>query len=210
MIQYFIDIITNNLILSIATLLGALFGIWGIIDSQKSKKELRKYDYLFKIAEKNIDKDLTEDELDQLYKQKEEIQQKLDGLNNVIKNDIPLEAQKTVLLDRLKEDEKHLVHSYNNYNNTKKEYEQLSQVKTDIPDDILKEIELHIMPEYLIQQKNQKYMYMLTYISCITAFLSVIPIMRKISNLSILLSAYPLMRIFILKMPKNRKKGKHI
>ncbi len=208
MIQYIVKLITNNIILSIATLVGTLVGILGIVDSKKSKKELNKYEYLFKIAEKNIDRDLTTEELEQLHKQKKEIQQKLDGLNNIIQNDIPLEAQKTVLLDRLKEDEKYLVHSYNNYSNTKKEYEELLKTKTDIPKDILNEIEFHIMPEYLIQQKKQRYMSMLTYISYITAFLSIIPVVRSLGNFSIIFSAYPLIQIFILSMPKDKKKRK--
>lgn len=207
-VKNIINIITNGYILGIATLVGTLLGILGIIDSRKSKKELKKYDYLFSIAEKNIDKDLTTEELEQLHKQKEKIQQQLDRLNKVIKNDIPLEAQRTALLDRLKENEEHLVNSYNNYNNTKKEYEEISKIKTDIPTEILKEIELHIMPEYLVQKKIQKYMSMLTYISYASALLSIIPVGEVYGKFTIIFSIYPLIRIFIINLPKDKKKRK--
>ena len=82
-------------------MIGTIFGVWGFVNSRKSKKEIKRYEYLFQIADQNIDKNLSEEELDNLKKQKDEAQKKVESLNNIIKNDIPLEAQRTILADKL-------------------------------------------------------------------------------------------------------------
>lgn len=48
-------------------------------------------------------------------------------------------------------------------------------------------------------------MSMLTTISYVTAFLSVVPIFSDLSRYSILFTAYPLIRIIGLNMPKNKQ-----
>lgn len=204
-IKYILDIIQNNIILSVATLISTIFGIWGFINSRNSKKELKRFKYLFQLADQNIDKNLSEEELDNLKKQKDEAQEKIESLNKIIKNDIPLEAQRTILADKLKEQEISLGQSFEKYQKTKKEYEGIAQINNNIPDNILSEIENHIMPDYLIQQKRSRYMSMLTIISYVSAFLSVVPIVSVFGRFVILFSLYPLLMVFKLNLPKNKQ-----
>lgn len=189
----------ENTILGIVTIAGTLFGAISIFDARKSKKELEKYSYLFDLAEKNIDKTLTLDEINRLHEEKK-------AMDKIIKEEIPKQARITVLYDRLKADEEYLSSSYHRYKQTQKEYEQLQQEeKIEIPQNILNEIEHQILPDYLIKEQKQKFMSMLTTISYATAFLSVIPIFNWVGRYSILFTAYPLIRIIGLGMPKNRQ-----
>lgn len=188
-----------NIILGIVTIAGTLFGAISIYDARKSKKELEKYTYLFDLAEKNIDKSLTLEEINRLHEEKQ-------AMDKIIKEEIPRQARITVLYDRLKADEEYLSSSYHRYKQTQKEYEKLHQEeKIEIPKNILDEIEHQILPNYLIKEQRQKFMSMLTTISYATAFLSVIPIFSMLSRYSILFTAYPLIRIIGLDMPKGKQ-----
>ena len=150
-----------NAILGVVTIVGTLFGIISYADSKKSKKELEKYTYLFDLAEKNIDKKLTLEEIQRLHDEKKE-------MDKIVKEEIPRQARITVLYDRLKADEEYLSMSYNRYVETKKEYEKLqSENEVKIPQNILDEIEHQILPDYLIKEQKQKYMSMLTIISSV-------------------------------------------
>ena len=190
-----------NFILGIVTVVGTLFGAISIYEAKKSKKELERYTYLFELAEKNIDKDLTSEELKRLHAEKKE-------MDKIIKEEIPKQARITVLYDRLKADEEDLSSSYHRYKKTQKEYEELQQEKIEIPENILEEIEYQILPNYLLKEQTQKYISMLTIISYITAFISVIPIFGIISRYSILATVYPLIRIIGLNMPKSKDERK--
>ena len=177
-----------NVILGIATIAGTLFGAISIYDASKSKKELQKYTYLFDLAEQNIDKKLTLEEINRLHEEKQ-------AMDKIIKEEIPRQARLTVLYDRLKADEEYLSSSYNRYKQTQKEYEKLQlEEQIEIPKNILDEIEHQILPDYLIKEQRQKYMFMLTIISYTTAFLAIVPIFNIFSRYSILATAYPLLR----------------
>ena len=131
------------------------------------------------------------------------------AMDKIIKEEIPRQARLTVLYDRLKADEEYLSSSYNRYKQTQKEYEKLQvDEKIEIPKNILDEIEHQILPDYLIKEERQKYMSMLTTISYATAFLSIIPMFKIVSRYSILFTAYPLIRIFVLNMPKEKHERK--
>ena len=191
-----------DIVLGIVTIVGTLFGAISILDARKSKKELEKYTYLFDLAEKNIDKTLTLEEINRLHEEKK-------AMNKIIKEEIPKQARITVLYDRLKADEEYLSSSYHRYKQTQKEYKQLHQEeKVEIPQNILDEIEHQILPDYLIKEQKQKFMSMLTIISYATAFLSVIPIFNIVGRYSILFTAYPLIRIIGLNMPPNKQTRK--
>lgn len=191
-----------NVILGIATIAGTLFGAISIYDASKSKKELQKYTYLFDLAEQNIDKKLTLEEINRLHEEKQ-------AMDKIIKEEIPRQARLTVLYDRLKADEEYLSSSYNRYKQTQKEYEKLQlEEQIEIPKNILDEIEHQILPDYLIKEQRQKYMFMLTIISYTTAFLAIVPIFNIFSRYSILATAYPLLRIIGLNMPKERQERK--
>lgn len=191
-----------NIVLGIITIAGTLFGAISFFDAKKSKKELQKYTYLFDIAEKNIDKNLTSEEINRLHDEKK-------AMDKIIKEEIPKQARITVIYDRLKADEEYLLSSYNRFKQTQKEYNQLQQEeKIKIPESILNEIEQQILPDYLIKEQKQKFSSMLTKISYATAFLSIIPILNIFSRYFIIFTAYPLIRIISLDMPRNKQERK--
>lgn len=192
----------GSIILGAMTIAGTLFGAISIYDARKSKRELEKYTYLFDLAEKNIDKTLTLEEINRLHEEKR-------AMDKIIKEEIPRQARITVLYDRLKADEEYLSSSYHRYKQTQKEYDKLQQEeKIEIPNNILNEIEHQILPNYLIKEQKQKFMSMLTTISYATAFLSVIPVFMGLSRYSIFFTAYPLIRIIGLDMPKGKQERK--
>lgn len=133
------------------------------------------------------------------------MKQALENLNKTINKDVPITAKKTVVYDRLKEEEEYLVNNYNRYIRTKKEYDKLQGIEVDVPQEILDEIESQIMPEYLIKQQRQRFMTMLTIISYTTAFLSIIPAINVVGKYSIAITIYPLIRLASLNMPKDKK-----
>lgn len=193
---------TVEIILGVATIVGTLVGLISWLDARNSKKELKKYTYLFDLADKNIDKSLTLEELNRLHEEKQE-------MDKVIKEEIPKQARIAVLYDRLKADEEYLSTSYYRYIQTKNEYDDMQQkIDVEIPENILTEIEHQILPEYILKQKKQRYMSMLTTISYATAFLAIIPFFNVFSRYFILVTAYPLVNIIRLSMPKDKYERK--
>ena len=94
---------------------------------------------------------------------------------------------------------------FEKYQKTKEEYEEIAKIENSIPEYILREIENHILPDYLIQQQKNRYMSMLTIISYVSAILSVVPIVRSFGSFAIIISLYPLLMIFKLNLPKNKQ-----
>ena len=93
---------------------------------------------------------------------------------NILK-EVPKHAKRIVLFDKLKAEEKKLCTCYDDFTKTKKEYESLMQEQRRvIPQEILDEIELYILPDYLANQEREKYMLLLTKISYLSAFLYII------------------------------------
>jgi len=189
----------TDIILGFITVIGTVFGLVSCLDARKSRKDLEKYSYLFDQAEKHIDKNLTLEELNRLHKEKQEMDQ-------VIKKEIPKQARIAVLYDRLKADEEYLSASYNRYIQTKNEYINLNEeIRVEIPQKILTEIENQILPEYVIKQKKQKNMSLLTIISCSMAVFASIPVLNEFSRFFALAILYPLVKLFMLSMPKDKQ-----
>lgn len=186
-----------NLFFGIVTLISLIFAIVSKVDSSQSKKRLKDYTYLFDIAKRNMDKSTTQEELDK-------IEAEFKNMKKAIKEGIPLEARKTVLKDRLIAEEEQITNIYKQYNQTKKQLEEMSVISTDMPKEISNAIETHIMPRYVIVQQRQKFFTILAIISYISAFLSAIPFFNTIGMVVMLFSVYPLFKIFGLYVPKDK------
>jgi hypothetical protein len=79
-------------------LLGTAAGVYAVIDSRK-KDRIRNY--LFEVAEKNLDKTITEQELQKRKEEARLASDRIEALQHRIEKEIPLEAKRTVLKDRL-------------------------------------------------------------------------------------------------------------
>lgn len=197
-----ISMTKHELFFGLVTVLGTAIAIWQTIKARNQSKELARYEYLFDIADKSIDKEKTIEELKSLKEEK----QKMD---NAIKTELPLLARLTVLSDRLKEDEDDLVKCYKRYITTKEEYDQLSSEESiEIPPKIVSEIENHILPDYVLKEKRDGFLRQLTIISYISALFSVSWLTRYFGQIVLVASIYPLIRIFILSLPKDPTKRK--
>ena len=130
-------------------------------------------------------------------------------MDEAIKKEIPLKAHFTVISDRLKDDENNLIIYYNRYLKTKQEYDRLSSEEhTEIPESLIKEIEDQILPDYILKERKESCLRMLTIISYTAALFSAFGITRQITSVLIILSIIPLIRLGKLSFPKEPQKRK--
>lgn len=81
----------------------------------------------------------------------------------------------------------------------------IQEQKCVIPNEFLDEIELYILPDYIANKEREKYMLLLTKISYLSAFLSLVPVIKDISQFCLLLTIYPLIKLVLLNAPKKMK-----
>ena len=194
--------ITLTIIFGIIGIIGTVVGLFSYMDSKESKKELGEYKYLFDLAGKNIAKENLAEELDLLYKKKEE-------MDNAIAHEIPVRAQLTVLKDRIKAEEENLAVSYKRYTSLREDYDRLNPgEETSLPQEILDTIEQKILPEYLLREQRDRKMRQLAIISYVVALLSINPVTRLIGYILVLYTVVPLYDLLLLYLPKEKKKRK--
>lgn len=126
-----------------------------------------------------------------------------------IGKDILRQSQKIILYDKLKSEEKNLCLNYFRFRETKNKFETICENHSNtISNEIIEDIESYIVPEYLTEQRRQKYLLMITKISYLTAFLALIPVINDISKFCLLLTLYPLIKLAFLNAPINYEKRK--
>nr|WAI02745.1 MAG: hypothetical protein OI719_00630 [Candidatus Methanoperedens sp.] len=210
-----INIYNTNL--NLINFLLAIFGIAGTIltiiswrDSKSKEAENKRkdaiHDYLFKLAEKNIDKTVTDQQLSEKIKEIELATQKIETLQEKIRKDIPLEAKRTVLKDRLNSQIELLKQ---HFESTKKIRDELAKIETsvEIPSDLLKSIEDEISPEYILKDKRSNLITQLTLVTTGSALTSAIlpyPISRWISWTLLLFAIPILLRLIKLSLSPER------
>lgn len=102
------EIIQKLLLYCQQNLLTILFGLAGVIGTmlailswRESRKTKQIYSFLFDQASKNINKAITEEQLQQKKREVEFESKKIQKLQEQIRRDIPIEARRAVLKDRL-------------------------------------------------------------------------------------------------------------
>jgi hypothetical protein len=151
-----------NIVFGIITLIGTTIGV---IALWANRREKRTYSHLFKLAESQLQTVATEETLKQKKGELSEVSQKIVALENQIRKQIPIEAKRAVLHDRLDEALQSLKKYYDEVITTKTKIDQLGQSST-IPDEILKAVQIEIQPRYIIRERiaNLK-----TYITVLTS-----------------------------------------
>ncbi|NET40094.1 MAG: hypothetical protein F6K19_50510 [Cyanothece sp. SIO1E1] len=98
-----IEILVNHWI----NILSILFGLIGVIGTivgflswRSGNKTQNAYEYLFKLAEKNIEKENLDQGINQSKAQLQETLTRVSDLQSKIERDIPAEARRAVLLDK--------------------------------------------------------------------------------------------------------------
>lgn len=180
-------------------LIGTILAIFTWISHLKTKES---YNYLFKIAEKNMDADITEAELKEKKDEVEMASNRIKELQKQIRKDIPLEAKRAVLKDKLNSQIEQLKTFLYSTKNIQKELEKIDESSV-LPNELLKAVENEISPEYLIREKRSNLKTLLTIITTAAAISSTILPYRELSWF-ILLLGVPILISLTKTMPRNK------
>jgi hypothetical protein len=190
------------------TVLSCLFGLFALIfaifERRSNQKHNRIYDRLFEIADKHIDKTLTEEELISKKNEVEIASKRIEKLEEQIRQDIPIEAKRAVLRDRLNSQVEQLKSFLDSTKNIKKELEKIGETPK-IPNNLFDVIEKEISPEYLLREKRSNLktdLMVCTAAAAISATLLPYPFSRMVSW-TILLLGVPILYSLIKTMPRN-------
>jgi hypothetical protein len=165
---------------SVLNIFGFIFGVVGVAGTiytylswRSGRKRERVYKYLFEVAEKGIDAKATEEKLVKGREEVKEVSQRIDELQNRIRRDIPREAKRAVLTDRLNSQMTHLMELFESVKRTQTDLREIGD-QADIPPEIRKEIEAEIMPEFLLRDRRSSLKTYLTIITTAAAISSAI------------------------------------
>lgn len=173
-------------------------------NAKSCKRKVKEVADLFKMQRTSYEKEAMINEIKQLNHKRDELIQSYIKYKNLIKKEIPIQAKKTILRDKLEESEKHLCEVYRNYINAKMEYENVNRnFKGKIPKQITKEIETSIMPAYILSERKQNNILCLTIISVLNNLLSLLPVISDYSKFFLLLIIFPIFNIILLSSPSD-------
>lgn len=158
--------------------ISAVLGIYLFIAYLRTRKS---QDYVYKLAEKLMEKDDVEGQLNQTKSELKSVEEKLSDIERQIKIELPKEAKKAVLKDRLNDSLESLTRYYQDVKNTKMQLEKL-QIDLTKENEFLKTVEQEIEPKYLLKEK----------ISTSKTYLTVI---SSLSSIAFVILRYPLGRI---------------
>lgn len=133
----------------IATIIGTFLAISSWYQSKKSKK---LYEHIFKAAEREIDAELTEQDLHLKKEELSKLSNRVITLQEQIQKEIPIEARKAVLRDRLENAVENMKKFYDEVISLKGKLSGLGESK-DIPKEILKSIQDEIEPKFIIRER---------------------------------------------------------
>jgi len=158
-----------------------IFGVFGLLGAAASifswyanRKSKLKYEYLLRFAELNIEKDITEKDIQDKKTQATKLAEHLDSLRAQIRRDVPTEARRAVLLDRFDASVTLLTHTHQDLLRTKKELDVLGSHR-DLPKELVRAVESEIEPRYVRQQKLSNRKTWLTVISASAAASTLLP-----------------------------------
>lgn len=155
--------------------LNLIFGLFGVIGTvatilafRNSRRQERAYDYLLRLADLNIDKNVTEEALAARKEEVSAASKRIEALQRQIQHEIPKEARRAVLRDRLDSELTLLTQHLDAVRRLNGELNALG-VQADIPKGLLTTVENEINPEYLLREKRGS---LKTYLTIVTAFAS--------------------------------------
>lgn len=151
-----------NISFGIAGLIGTLYGI---LSWRAGKKTENVYKHLFDLAEKNIDRSVTEKQLQERKEELKTASERIGSLQEKIRRDIPMEARRAVLRDRIYSQTESIAKQYEAVMSMEAELSSLGEI-VEFPAELRRSIEAQIIPDYRIRQRQFN---LQTYLSIITA-----------------------------------------
>jgi hypothetical protein len=157
----------------IALLVGVLGAAFGVISWLEGRRKDRVYKYLFAAVDKNIDKSLTDDQIIANKSEATRTAAQIEELRKRIETEIPLEARRTVLKDRI---DANVVTLQTTLASTLEMKEQLSGLgrSADIPEGLLRAVESEILPEYVATARRETLKTYLIIIMAISVLISAV------------------------------------
>ena len=150
--------------------IGTGIGVLGWLDGQRKNRIYKK---LFEVADKNIDRDLTDEQLNTKKSEVALVSEQVADLRRRIEVEIPLEAKRTVLRDRLDWNIKILHQTLASTSEIKAQLESIG-THAGIPSDLLKSVEAEILPEYVSNARRESLKTSLIVIMSLSAFTSAV------------------------------------
>jgi hypothetical protein len=184
-----------TIVFGLVGLIGSVVGLLSWWDSRKTK---RVNSYILELAERNLDKAVTEQQLHEKKAEVAAVSKRMQELQEQIQRDIPIQARRAVLLDRLNT-QIELLRSY--LSSTKQlqaELASLGELRTVQPD-LLRAIEAEISPEYLLRERRSTLKTQLTITTSAAAIISTLlpyPLDRFLSW-PLLIAAVPVLILLV-------------
>lgn len=197
-----------NYFFGVAGVLGTLITIYTVYQSYKSRKLQQ---FIYKQAQLALEKESTEHELNKTKEELNSVETRLTDLQKQIQKDLPIEARKAVLKDRLEESLENLKKYYDDIISTKTKLAQLG-VTNQISDELLKSIQEEIEPRFLLKEKistYQTYLTIVTTLSGIAFALLPYPFENYLGGTFLLLGlpiAIQIVRLTLVKNSKDKQK----
>lgn len=199
----------TNLILNLVFgLIGVIGTIIGVVQWRSAKQTDRSYKYLLELAEKNIEKNISEEELSRKREDIKQATSQIKSLQEQIRREIPMEARKAVLKDRLYAEVERLSHTYALVVELRKQLNEMP-TESNIPLDLMKSIESEISPEYIINEKKSNLKTYLTIVTTGAAIFSALiqsPLERLITIPLLLIGLPILFQLLKLSIPQQHDK----
>ena len=156
---------------------GALIGLFGLLYTwylnREHKRELARYDYLFKLADHNIDKQVTESQIKQLASEAKSREDQLKELDERIKTQIPLVARATFSREQVEMAQRVVMEAFERWQQLRRALIDSEAALPALPVDISKAIEEQLQPAYLQRQRSAQLEFQLGVAGTITALVSV-------------------------------------
>jgi hypothetical protein len=195
--------------LSIISLIVGFIGVVGTIYTirawRRSEQDRKTLQYLFQTAEKNLQKDIAEEDIKQKKQEASKIAAEIHELQQQLRKSIPIEARRAVLLDKLFSQELLVSQTYSSIQDVRKELGP-DAPPSQISPELAAIIEREIRPEYVLREERSHLKNQLTIITTAVAILSAVlpdPIGSLISVPLFLLAAPVLLRLYKSYLPKD-------
>lgn len=146
-----------------------MFGsLASLISWRNTRKARRQYGYLLDLADLNIDKGVTEQEIAEKRMKATKLADRIGDLQEQITHEIPIEAKRAVLRDRFDASLASLSHAYQDLLRTKNELSGIGSER-EIPQELRRAVQGELQPRYLQKERISSIKTALTLLSASAA-----------------------------------------
>jgi len=189
-------------IFNIVGVISLFVGILAFLDGRAAKKNAKNEkiirEYLFELAEKNINKEVTETHIKQLKQDETE-------LSNTINEKIPILAKKTSLINNLEELKKSIAQNYIEYNHIQEKLKEFDVETADMPKQISDIVVKNILPDYYRHEEKEKNLIIIIVLFLMYIIVSNVPIFNIFEYVILIFMYNPLVSLLELTFSKNIK-----